>query len=216
MPTTSAARSSWARVKSLDKELDAAFVDCGRGQTAYLAGRDGRWVTGERSDLPLHRQVTEGEAILVQGSGMSRDGKKPKVSSDIQLPGMFQVYRPRRRSIKLSSRLSETGQSDRLLGLAKTAFPKGGVIYRGAAGVADDDELETESERLKTLWEDIEAKADDGKAPLCLFARKDPLERVLNEALNPDINSIIASDRITLAATRTHLESWLPGPRRPP
>ncbi|MGI9499804.1 MAG: ribonuclease E/G [Geminicoccaceae bacterium] len=199
-----------ARVKSLDSELDAAFVDCGRGQTAYLSGRDGRWVTGQRSDLPLSRQLTEGQAILVQGAGMSRDGKKPKVTSDIQLTGLFQVYRPRRRSVKLSSRLSDTGQSDRLLRLAKSFFPEGGIVYRGAAGVAADDELEAESERLKTLWEEIEAKSNKGKAPLCLFEKKDPLERVLHEALRPEIDRLIASDRIVLARTRTCLESWMP------
>ena len=200
-----------ARVKSLDSELDAAFVDCGRGQTAYLSGRDGRWVSGERSELALGRQVTEGQAIVVQGSGVSRDGKKPKVTSDIQLTGMFQVFRPRRRSVKLSSKLAESGQSDRLFGLAKTLFPEGGVVYRGAAGIAADDELETESTRLKTLWEEIETKAKEGKAPLCLHERKDALERVMHEALRPDVDRIITSDRITLARTRSHLESWLPG-----
>ncbi|MEM8952178.1 MAG: ribonuclease E/G, partial [Pseudomonadota bacterium] len=199
-----------ARVKSLDSELDAAFVDCGRGRTAYLAGRDGRWVTGQRSELPLHRQVTEGQAILVQGAGMSRDGKKPRVTSDIQLNGMFQVYRPRRHSIKLSSKLAEAGQSDRLLALAKTFFPKGGVIFRGAAGIAADDELEAEGVRLKGLWEEIEAKAGGAKAPICLYERKDTLERLLHEALKPDIDRVIAADRVVLAATRTFLEAWLP------
>lgn len=199
-----------ARVKKLDQDLDAAFVDCGRGQTAYLAGRDGRFVGGKRSELPLCRQVTEGEAVLVQGAGMGRDGKKPRVTTDIQLTGMFQIYRPRRRSIKMSSRLSETGQSDRLLGIAKSLFPKGGVIFRGAAGAAADDELETESTQLKTLWEQIEAKAEEGKAPLCLFERKDPLERILHEALKPEIERIIAADHIVHAATRSFLQAWLP------
>ena len=199
-----------ARVQLIDSERDVAFVDCGRGQTAYLTGRDGRFVNGERSELPLARQLTEGQAILVQGAGMSRDGKKPKVTSDIQLNGMFQIYRPRRHSIKFSSKLSETGQSDRLLGIAKSFFPKGGVIYRGAAGAAADDELEAESKQLKALWEQIEAKVEEGKAPLCLFERKDPLERILHEALKPDVDRIITADRVVLAATRKFVEAWLP------
>lgn len=199
-----------ARVKSLDSERDAAFVDCGRGQTAYLAGRDGRYVGGQRSDLPLCRQLTEGEAVMVQGAGTSRDGKMPRVTSDIQLTGMFQVYRPRRRSIKLSSKLSETGQSERLLALAKAAFPEGGVIYRGAAGAAADDELEKEGRQLTTLWADIEAKAAEGKAPLCLYERKDPLDRLLHESLKPEVDRIIAADRIVHARVRTFIESWLP------
>jgi len=200
-----------ARVKSLDNKLDAAFIDCGQDQIAYLSGRDGRYIGGKRSELPLSRQLTEGEAIVVQGSGMSRDGKKPKVTSDIQLTGMFQIYRPRRRSIKFSSKLSETGQSDRLLGLAKTLFPDGGVIYRGAAGDADNDALEAESKQLKALWEEIETKAKDGTAaPLCLFERTDPLDRILHEALKPDVDRIVAADKIVEAGARSFVEAWLP------
>lgn len=199
-----------ARVRKVESALDAAFVDCGRGQTAYLSGRDGRWVTGQRSEEPLSRQLTEGQAVLVQGAGMSRGGKKPRVTSDIQLSGMFMVYRPRRGSIRLSQRLSETGQSDRLRGMAKELFPDGGAIFRGAAGVAGDDELVAESERLKGVWSEIEAKAGEGNAPACLFERKDPLNRVLNEALQPDLDRIVASDRLTLARARAYLETWLP------
>jgi len=36
------------RVRSIDKDLDAAFVDCGHGQIAFLAGRDGRYASGQR------------------------------------------------------------------------------------------------------------------------------------------------------------------------
>jgi len=199
-----------ARVKTLDRELDAAFVDCGRGQIAYLGGRDGRWVSGKRSDEPLHRQLTEGQAVLLQGAGMSRDGKKPKMTSDVQLTGMFMIYRPKRSSIKMSRKLSETGHSDRLLNLAKSFFPEGGVVFRGAAGIAADDELEAESKRLKAEWEEIEGKIENGKAPLCLNERRHPLERVLQETLRPEIDRIITSDQIALARTRTYLEAWLP------
>ncbi|MGH1477432.1 MAG: ribonuclease E/G [Geminicoccales bacterium] len=198
------------RVRSIDKDLDAAFVDCGHGQIAFLAGRDGRYASGQRRDEPLAQQLTEGQSLLVQGSGVSRDGKKPKVTTDIQITGIFSVFRPKRRSVKLSSKLSETGQSDRLLGLAKELFPDGGVIFRGAAGEASDDDLRTESERLRGVWAAIEAKADTAKAPANLFERKDPMHRVLHDAAQPDIARIVASDQVALVRARSYLESWLP------
>ena len=199
-----------ARVKHVENEPDCAYVDCGQGQTAYLSGRDGRYVNGKRNEMPLAEQVTEGQAILVQGAGMSRDGKNPKVTSDIQLTGMFQIFRPRRRSVRLSSKLSEQGQSDRLLKLAKACYPDGGVIYRGAASATDDSELEDESEKLKTLWREIEIKADTSNAPTCLFERGDPLERLLQDSLKADIDRIVAADRIAYAAIRAYLGTWLP------
>ncbi|MEM9443459.1 MAG: ribonuclease E/G, partial [Pseudomonadota bacterium] len=139
-----------------------------------------------------------------------RDGKNPKVTSDIQLTGMFQVFRPRRRSVRLSSKLSDSGQSDRLLRLAKASYPDGGVIYRGSASAADDAELEAESEKLKTLWREIEDKVDSGQAPACVFARGDPLDRLLQDSLKADIDRIIAADRIVHTSVRTFLETWLP------
>jgi Rne/Rng family ribonuclease len=141
---------------------------------------------------------------------VSRDGKKQRVSSDIQIAGMFMVFRPRRQSVKLSSRLADTGQSERLRELAKDLFPDGGVIFRGAASEAGDDDLRTESERLRGLWGEIEAKADAAKAPVSLFERKDPLHRVLHDAIQPEISRIVASDRVALVRARTYLETWLP------
>ncbi len=198
------------RVRSIDKNLDAAFVDCGHGVLAYLAGRDGRFATGQRRDEPLSTQLTEGQTVVVQGTGVGRDGKKPRVTTDIQIAGMFSIFRPRRRSVKLSSKLSETGQSDRLRALAKDIFPDGGAIFRGAASEAGDDDLRTESERLRALWSEVEAKADTVKAPASLFERKDPLHRVLHDAIQPDIGRIVTSDRIALARARTYLEIWMP------
>ena len=199
-----------ARVRSLDKDLDAAFIDCGHGLTAYLSGRDGRWATGRRRDEPLVKQLTEGQTVMVQGSGVSQDGKKPKVTSDIQIAGMFIVYRPKRQSIKLSKRLSDSGQSERLRQLSKDLFPDGGAIFRGAAADASDDDLRAESERLRGLWSEIEGKADKVKAPAVLFERKDPLHRVLHETVQPETRRIVASDQIALVRARGYLESWLP------
>ncbi|MGI9493328.1 MAG: ribonuclease E/G, partial [Geminicoccaceae bacterium] len=197
---------------SLDNDLDAAFIDCGHGQIAYLSGRDGQWATGRRRSEPLSKQLTEGQTIMVQGAGagVSRDGKKPKVTSDIQIAGLFIVYRPRRQSVRFSQRLSDSGPSDRLRTLATAMFPKGGAIFRGAAAVASDEDLSAESERLRDLWSEIEAKADNAKAPAVLFERKDPMHRVLHEAIQPEVSRIITGDQIALVRARSYLETWMP------
>ena len=199
-----------ARVRSIDKDLDAAFIDCGHGQVTYLSGRDGRWATGRRRSEPLSKQLTEGQTIMVQGAGAGRDGKKPRVTSDIQITGLFIVFRPRRQSVKFSRRLSDSGQSDRLRRLAKDLFPEGGAIFRGAAAEASDENLRVESEHLRGLWSKIEAKADAAKAPAVLFERKDPLHRVLHEAVQPEVSRIITGDQIALVRARAYLESWMP------
>ncbi len=198
------------RVRSIEKDMDAAFIDCGQGQIAFLAGKDSRWASGRRREEPMEQQITEGQSLIVQGTGVSRDGKKPKVTTDIQISGMFSIYRPKRRSIKLSSKLSDTGRSHHLRTLSRDLFPDGGGIIRGAAADASDEALKQESDKLRALWTEIETKADKVNAPAPLFERKDPVHRLLHDMIQPDLGRIVTGDQLTLVRARSYLEDGLP------
>ena len=92
-----------ARVKSLDGKLDAAFVDCGGDQIAYLSGRDGRFVTGKRSELPISRQVKSRSFVRASpSSGTSR----ANVPVDRQLPSVRAIGKPKVMS-EVASRRSQ-------------------------------------------------------------------------------------------------------------
>ena len=43
------------------------------------------------------------------------------------------------------------------------------------------------------------------------FWSADSLTRVLQESLRPELDRIITSDRVVMARTKSHLESWMPG-----
>jgi Rne/Rng family ribonuclease len=199
------------RVRRIDGAMDAAFIDLGHGQTGYLAGRHARWLSGQRQELALARQVSEGESVLVQGTGgTGRDGKSPRVTSDIQLVGMYLIYKPRRQRIQMSARLADSPEGDRLRAEARRLFPEGGITLRAAAAGAGEEALLAEGERLRQEWQKIEAAAAAAAPPVCLMKRQDPLQRVLHDSLRPDLARIATADRFALARARGLLEEVAP------
>jgi Rne/Rng family ribonuclease len=198
------------RVTSVDKTLDAAFVDCGIGQPAYLTARDARPLSDQPRGTPISRLLDEGRAVLVQGKRPSAGSKGARVTADIQIPGVYLVYRPRRSANEISGRLAQSKEADGLRARIAKLFPSGGMTLRSAALDAQDDLLKAEAERLQALWQEVSGKAEKARPPACLFQREDPIERVLQDVLTPRLARIVVGDRTTLARVRGHLETWLP------
>jgi ribonuclease G len=85
----------WGRVRAIAHAIDGAFVDCGLGADAFLSARDARALSGARRGAPISEQVHEGQALLVQVKRTAQHGKGPRVGTDVALPGLCLVHRPR-------------------------------------------------------------------------------------------------------------------------
>jgi Rne/Rng family ribonuclease len=197
-----------ARVRTVDRDLDAAFVDCGLDRDAYLSARDARWLTAEAAPRP---RLAEGQAILVQSTRDPEGMKGARVSADIALPGTYLLYRPRRRDLAMSARLARSGEGRALRTRGRELFPDSGVVLRRSAVQANNADLLAEAERLRELWRAIEAKAVAARPPACLHAVNDPVERVLLDHLSPEIERIVVGDPAALARVRKWLEEAHPG-----
>ncbi len=198
------------RVRALDPALDAAFVDCGLAQDAWLTARHARPLVGAAPGVPISRRLHEGQAVLVQGLREATGGKGPRVTGDIALPGLFLALRPRRRQIELSARLLRSPERDAERARATRLFPEGGVLLRSAARAANDDELMAEAACLRELWREIEARAATARPPACLYDAGDPVTRVLMTLLGPGIERIAAGDPVALARARAWLDRHQP------
>ena len=69
------------KVKNVVRGIQAAFVDIGREQNAFL-------FLGENSD------VTEGQSVLIQVTKDARGTKGPTAAREIALPGRYIVLLP--------------------------------------------------------------------------------------------------------------------------
>jgi ribonuclease E len=66
-----------------------------------------------------------------------------------------------------------------------------GVIVRTAAESASADELARDVKRLRSQWEDIQAKASSGNPPALLYSEPDLVVRVVRDLFNEDFRELV-------------------------
>jgi ribonuclease G len=198
------------RVRRVDRELGAAFIDCGLAADAYLGARDARFLAGAGRDQPIERMLSEGQGILVQVRQGPAAGKAPRVTGDIALVGVYLVFRPRRTSVSLSARLEHSPAAAEQRARAAALFPDTGLTLRHAAPMASDAELIAELARLRERWSEIEAAAKAATPPARIHAVRDPLHRLLLEQIAPDLARILVGDQASLVRARAWLDEWQP------
>jgi Rne/Rng family ribonuclease len=199
------------RVRTIARDLDGAFVDCGLGADAFLSARDARALSGARRSARIAEHVSEGQAVLVQIKRRAQQGKGPRVTTDIALPGIFLVHRPRIHRVELSPELARSEQAKDQQERAERLFPNGGFSLRSAAVEVSDEELLDEAQRLRQSWSDIEARAGASRPPALLAPPPEPLQRLLLEHFRPDLERLVFADRALLIKARRWLEQsrWL-------
>jgi Rne/Rng family ribonuclease len=84
------------RVRAVDSDLEAAFVDCGLGEDGWLAARDAPLEPGQARGTPIGQRVHEGQSLIVQGRRDPQGGKGARLRTEIALLGPCLVYRPQR------------------------------------------------------------------------------------------------------------------------
>jgi Rne/Rng family ribonuclease len=198
------------RVRRVDPDLGAAFVDCGLPADGWLGAREARFITGAAREAPIERMLHEGQGVLLQVRQGPIAGKAPRVTGDIALVGVHLVLRPRRRDVALSARLERTPAAAAQQARAAALFPEGGVTLRRSAPTAGDAELLAELARLRAQWTQIEAAARAATPPARIHAVADPLHRLLLERIDPDLERIVVGDQALLARARTWLAEWQP------
>ncbi len=198
------------RVRTIAKNLDGAFVDCGLGEDAFLGARDARALSGARRGTPIAEQVTEGQALLAQVRREAQGDKGPRVGTDIALPGICLVHRPRIGRAELSPELARSGDAKSQQARAAALLPAGGFVLRPPAVQVGDQELLDQAERLRATWATLQARADAARPPTIVAPPPEPLQRVLLEHLNPNLERIVFADRTLLIGARRWLEQHLP------
>lgn len=198
------------RVRALEPALDAAFVDLGGGEPGLLTGRDARFLSGAARGTPITQQLTEGQAVLVQGRREAGGGKGPRVTGALTLAGPSLVLRPRRAEVGLSVRLRSAPDAPAQRARAEALFQDGNVLLRSAAREASDAELLEEAKRLRALWCEIEARAAKARAPACVHQAGTPVERLLVRHSSPQLARLAVDDHGGFLEARRYLEQIAP------
>ncbi|MEU4570099.1 Rne/Rng family ribonuclease [Micromonospora sp. NPDC023956] len=181
------------KVQNVLPSMEAAFVDVGRGRNAVLYAGEVNWdTTGlEGRARSIEQALRSGDSVLVQVTKDPIGHKGARLTSHIALSGRHLVYVPNGNASGISRKLPDT-ERKRLRDVLKKLVPDGaGVIVRTAAEGASEDELARDVKRLQAQWEDIQAKAAEGGAPVLLYEEPDLVIRVVRDLFNEDFRELV-------------------------
>ncbi|MET8835165.1 Rne/Rng family ribonuclease [Micromonospora sp. NPDC004540] len=181
------------KVQNVLPSMEAAFVDIGRGRNAVLYAGEVNWdTTGlEGRARSIEQALRSGDSVLVQVTKDPIGHKGARLTSHIALSGRHLVYVPHGNASGISRKLPDT-ERKRLRDILKKLVPDGaGVIVRTAAEGASEDELARDVKRLQAQWEEIQAKAAEGGAPVLLYEEPDLVIRVVRDLFNEDFRELV-------------------------
>ncbi|CAN5490022.1 hypothetical protein BH23ACT6_BH23ACT6_18200 [soil metagenome] len=188
------------RVQNVLPSMEAAFVDIGKGRNAVLYAGEVNWDAAGlevNQARRIENALASGQSVLVQVTKDPIGHKGARLTSQVSLPGRFLVYVPGSSMTGISRKLPDTERTRLKKILKEVVPPDAGVIVRTAAEGASEAELRADVERLKAMWEGIQAKSASksktASGPVLLHSEPDMTVRVIRDVFNEDFAKLIVS-----------------------
>ena len=186
--------------------MQSAFVDIGLERAAFLhvadvwhRPPDGESLTQARANqpqIPIERQVFEGQAIMVQVIKDPIGSKGARLSTQISIAGRLLVFLPQDDHVGVSQKIPAAQRDDlrnRLQALTKEAG--GGFILRTNGEDATDAELTDDINYLRKTWARIKTAAAHLPAGSLLHQDLNLLQRVLRDMVGESTQTIRVDSR---------------------
>ena len=170
------------RVSNIVRGIQAAFIDIGLDQNAFL-------YLGDSQDL------TEGASVMIQITKDPRGTKGPTASREITFPGHYAVLFPFSDNIGISRKITGEEERTRLRSLAEKLRPPGmGLVLRTEAEGVSADVLETDINNLLAEWNVVAARTKRAKAPAFLHRELDLSVRMVRDYFTRDVKEIVVDN----------------------
>jgi ribonuclease G len=202
--------------------MDAAFVDIGLEKSAFLYVGDiilDRLMYEEFEDSGFPPEIPEriegvleeGQELTVQVSREPIGQKGTRVTSKVTLPGRLLVLMPSTEHVGVSRRIEQEDERKRLASILKDLCPKGyGIIARTASEGKAKEELESDLNFLRRVWESVQEKAKHVGAPSILHQDLGIIFRVIRDLHSHNLKRIVVDDRYIYERIQEFLFDLLP------
>jgi len=190
------------RVDNVLPGMEAAFVDIGLERNGFLhvdeiVMPDGKAVPkrGRGRGRRIDELIKPGQEIIVQVVKDPLKTKGARLSMQLSIAGRYLVYMPSGAGVGASRRLPDAERDRQRKLLQKLHKNDGGVIVRTAAQGARKADFERDLDYLHKLYEVMERRAKQVKAPAMVFQEADLSIRVLRDG-RLDTIDIVPTERL--------------------
>ena len=202
----------YAKVAKVVKGLQAAFIDIGKRQDAFLhfsdlddrllgfdpnAKNEGRFPQKRRggwnnNDVPIHR----GDKILVQVTKEPLAQKGARITSNISIPGRYLVLVPHDHVVGVSRKIYNRKEKYRLKKIGRAIRPDGfGMVIRTVAEGKQEAELKADLDNLVKNWQLLVKNMKTADPPQLVHKEVGMLSSVIRDLFTTDINKLIVDDK---------------------
>ncbi|HVZ46579.1 MAG TPA: ribonuclease G [Ramlibacter sp.] len=198
--------------------MQSAFIDMGLERAAFLHVADVWQRHGEepagrnaQSQVPIERQVFEGQALMVQVIKDPIGTKGARLSTQISIAGRLLVFLPQDDHIGVSQKIPSDQRDalrSRLTALVGEAG--GGFILRTNGEDASDAELADDIAYLRKTWARIREGAQRLPPPALLHQDLSLLQRVLRDLVTEETQSIRIDSREQYALLSAFGQEYMP------
>jgi len=205
------------RVVNVMKGMQAAFVDIGLTQDAFLHFSDiGEFVHEYSSIIDYDNGNTqtfdknflkEGHEILVQIIKEPINNKGARLTTQISLPGRFLVLVPNNNMLGVSKKIDNRKEKRRLRKLGRELLPPNcGLIIRTVAEGKDDKILRSDLESLIQAWQKIEKKLKKAAPPMLIHKDMGMASSVIRDLFTNDVSRLVVDSRSLFKDIKNYLK----------
>ncbi len=197
------------RVTRVLPGMQAAFVDIGLEKAAFLYAGDyveniekldsnegdprSRRRRGQGRRVPnIETLLEEGQEIVVQIAKEPIGTKGARITSHVSIAGRHLVLTPWAQRVGVSRKIDSDRERRRLRDIVNKVKPADlGFIIRTAGDGTREADLEADVNYLTTVWDDVQIKKDQVRAPAVLYSEPPLALRVVRDFANSDTKRIV-------------------------
>jgi ribonuclease G len=215
------------KVKNLEDNLKAAFVDIGFEKNAFLHywdivpnSLDSNVEIIERDDRNRRREKPKftqkdvprlfppGSEIIVQVTKDAIGTKGPRVTTNLALPGRYLVLLPNSDQSGISRKIESHEERQRLKKIVRElSIPEGmGVIVRTAGEGKLKRYFIRDLAMLLEEWSGVQKKIKEQPLATCVFQEPDLIERTVRDFLTEDVTRIVIDNNPKFEYIREAIE----------
>ena len=200
--------------------MQSAFVEVGLERAAFLHVADlhggGQHKHDVAVQVPIERQVFEGQTLMVQVVKDPIGSKGARLSTQISIAGRMLVFLPQDTHIGISQKIGSPEAREQLRGRVQAltattdGSSPGGFILRTNAEDASDAELADDIAYLRKAWAAIRARGLSRPPGSLLHEDLNLAQRVLRDMVNDSTQSIRIDSKLQFDDLKAFGESYTP------
>ena len=201
--------------------MQSAFIDIGLERAAFLhvadvwhrqpEGEPPGFVRNSQPQVPIEKQVFEGQALMVQVIKDPIGTKGARLSTQVSIAGRLLVFLPQDDHVGVSQKIP-AAQRDALRARlqALVGEPGGGFILRTNGEDASDAELADDIAYLRKTWARIKDAATRLPATSLLHQDLNLLQRVLRDLVSEETQAIRLDSKEQFAMLQAFAQEFMP------